>query len=74
MTLETASLVALCIGIYLAIGLVFALLFVCFGAGKIDPAARNMPVQARLTILPGCMLLWPLMLLKWLTQKAPPVS
>lgn len=74
MSLALASLVVTLAGAYLAIGAVFALWFVTFGAGRIDPAARGMPVQARLLIFPGVMGLWPLMLARSVTRKAPPVS
>lgn len=74
MSLETASLIVTIAGVYLAIGAVFALVFVTLGAGRIDPGAKGMPFQARALIFPGVMGLWPLMLVKLLTQKAPPVS
>ena len=74
MSLETASLIVTIAGVYLAIGAVFALWFVTLGAGRIDPGAQGMPVQVRAIIFPGVMGLWPLMLIKSLTGKAPPVS
>ena len=74
MSLETASLIVTLFGLYFAIGAVFALFFVTLGASRIDPAAKGMPVQARLILFPGVMGLWPLMLIKSFTQKAPPVS
>lgn len=74
MSIETANLVLMSIGIYIGIGVLFGLAFISFGAGKIDPAAKTMPLRARLLILPGVAALWPLMLVKWFTQKEPPVS
>lgn len=74
MSLELAGLIVTIAGGYLAIGALFALGFVSFGAARIDPAAKAMPIQARLIIFPASALLWPLILLKLLTQKAPPVS
>ncbi|MEO0983702.1 MAG: hypothetical protein AAFX03_13735 [Pseudomonadota bacterium] len=74
MTLETASMIWLGVGAYLGVGLLFAVVFVFALAGRIDPAAQAMPLQARLIILPGVMLLWPLMLMKTFAQKEPPVS
>lgn len=74
MSVETASLIVTVAGIYFAIGAVFALVFVVFGAGRIDPGAKGMPLQARAIIFPGVIGLWPIMLVKLLTQKAPPVS
>jgi len=74
MSIELANMIVAGLGIYLAIGAVFALGFVFFGAGKIDPAAKTMPIRARLLILPGAMGLWPVMAMKWLRQKEPPLS
>ena len=74
MSIETANLVLMSIGIYIGIGVLFGLVFISFGAGKIDPAAKTMPLRARLLILPGVAALWPIMLVKWFTQKEPPVS
>jgi hypothetical protein len=46
--------------------------FVIFGAARIDKGARGMAIQARLIILPGVALLWPLMAWKWLRGAEPP--
>ena len=69
-----ADLLVLAMGAYLALGALIALLFVFLGAGRIDPAAQGMPLQARLIIWPGCTLLWPLILVKWLRGSGPPVA
>ena len=74
MSLEAANLLVTGIGIYFAIGLLVALVFVFGGAKKIDPGAAGMPIQARLIILPGIAGLWPLMLTKLFTQSEPPIS
>ena len=74
MSVEAAGYLVAAMGLYLGFGLVFGLIFV-FALGKrIDPAADPMPIQARLIILPGVTLLWPLMLVKTVAQKEPPVS
>ena len=74
MSIELASLITTLLGLYFGVGALFALFFVIFGASRIDPGAQGMPLQARLIIFPGVMGLWPLMLTKLLTQKAPPLS
>jgi hypothetical protein len=74
MSPEIASLIVAAAGVYFAIGAVFALWFVTMGVSRIDPGAKGMALQARAIIFPGVMGLWPLMLAKSLTQKAPPVS
>ncbi len=74
MTVAQATLLTNLLGLYFGFGLIFALVFVVFLAGRIDPAAKGMPARARAIILPGVMLLWPLMLAKAFTQREPPVS
>jgi hypothetical protein len=74
MNVETAEVIVGTLAGYAMLGLVFALAFVSRGVAAIDPGARAMPWPARLLIVPGVAALWPLMLWKWLTQKAPPLS
>jgi len=62
------------LAVYLAVGVLFAAGIAIKGLGRIDASARGMPWSARLLILPGLVALWPLMLVKCLTQKGPPVS
>lgn len=73
MSLETAGLIVTLLGVYAGIGLLVGLLVAAWGAARIDPAAKDMPLQARAVILPGAALLWPLMLVKLFTQTEPPV-
>lgn len=74
MSVETASAILGLIGIYFAIGGVFGLAFITLGAKRVDPAASSITWGARLLILPGSAALWPLLLLRWITRKGPPVS
>jgi hypothetical protein len=53
--------IVLVAGVYLAIGLAFALLFVVRWVGRVDPAARSGTIGFRLLIIPGSALLWPLL-------------
>lgn len=52
-------------GAYLACGLLFAGPFVAAGVNRIDAAARQAPLGFRLIIVPGVMLCWPLLALRW---------
>jgi hypothetical protein len=52
-------------GGYLALGVVFALVFVAAGAGRVDTHARGGSWGFRLLILPGAAALWPLLLGRW---------
>jgi hypothetical protein len=74
MSVETAEVIVGALAGYLVLGLAFALALMTRGVAAIDPDARGMPWPARLLIVPGAAALWPLMLWKWFTQKAPPVS
>jgi hypothetical protein len=60
--MQPALIALIAIGLYLAIGLCFALIFVGVLVGRIDPAARGAGWGFRLLILPGAAALWPLLL------------
>ncbi|GAB5457422.1 MAG: hypothetical protein Hens3KO_04520 [Henriciella sp.] len=76
MTDELASSIISGFGLYLAVGVLVALIYFFGGVGRIDPAAKGkgMPFRARLLIMPGIIGLWPLMLSKLLRQKEPPLQ
>lgn len=58
---------------YAGIGAIFALPFVLRGVDRIDPQAAGAPVMFRLLILPGTILFWPLLLVRWTAgSMAPP--
>lgn len=52
-------------GIYVALGVVFALAFVTKGVGAIDPVAKEGTIGFRLLIFPGAVALWPLLAKRW---------
>jgi hypothetical protein len=66
------SLLLTILGIYLLIGLLFALAFVFAGVKKVDPAAANAGLGFKLIILPGAMVFWPLLLKRWVQGTPPP--
>jgi hypothetical protein len=53
-------------GIYLLLGLVFAIPFVVKGAQKIDHGANGGSIGFRIIIIPGTMVFWPFLLKKWI--------
>lgn len=59
---------------YVAIGLVFALIFVFAGVGRIDESAKGAPLAFRLLIIPGAAALWPMLLMRWARGQPPPVE
>lgn len=74
MTVEWAEVVVGAVGIYVTMGLVFAVAFITRGLASIDRGATSMPWRVRLLIAPGTVALWPLMAWKWRTQTSPPLS
>ena len=59
---------------YLGLGLGVGLLFVLFGVGRVDEGARGWSlgrIGFRLTVLPGCVVLWPLVALRWVQGRQP---
>lgn len=68
----SATLLVLALEIYLVIGLAFAVAFVLFGAGRVDPAARRGTWGFRLLLLPGATALWPLLARRWWRGGGPP--
>ncbi len=51
--------------VFLTCGLVFGVAFVAFGVGRLDAAARGTSITFRLLILPGTMVFWPLLAVRW---------
>jgi hypothetical protein len=58
--------------LYLLLGTLFALPFVLFGVQRVDPAARQGSYGFRLIIVPGVVLLWPLLAARWLRGRTTP--
>ncbi len=56
------------LGIYLAIGLVFAVIFVTLGLSVVDHDAKGASVRVRLLFLPASMALWPILIVTLLTR------
>ena len=54
------------LGIYLIVGILFALAFVSRGCQTVDPDAVEAGVGFRLLIFPASTVLWPLLLKKWI--------
>ncbi|KZK75536.1 hypothetical protein PsW64_05444 [Pseudovibrio sp. W64] len=54
--------------IYCVIGLVVALAFISFGLGRVELAARG-AFLFRLQIIPGLILLWPIVIVRWIALE-----
>lgn len=72
MPVSLAYPIVLVAGVYLAIGLAFALLFVVRWAGRVDPAARSGTLGFRVLIIPGSAILWPLLAARLLRGTTEP--
>jgi hypothetical protein len=75
MSIAMANAVASALGFYLVLGVLYGLYFISFGAGAMVPAARGAGLGFRLTILPGAVLMWPVLLarlIKGYPRPAPP--
>ncbi|HYE73278.1 MAG TPA: hypothetical protein VEF04_08105 [Blastocatellia bacterium] len=62
---QVAEFIILCLSIYLVAGIVFAVPFLMRGVEQVDEGAQGTGVWFRMTILPGVILLWPLMVQRW---------
>jgi hypothetical protein len=70
-----ATLFLSILGIYAAVGCLFALVFLLAGGPKeIDPGAVNGTIGFRILIFPGCMLCWPLLLKRWAKSESLPTE
>ena len=64
---ETVVLIILvAVVVYVSLGALFTILFQIKGLHKIDEATHGSPIGFRLIIIPGCVLLWPVLLAKWI--------
>lgn len=52
-------------GVYLLGGFLFAVPFVVWGIGRIDPAAARSGWGFRVIVIPGVLFLWPLLAVRW---------
>jgi hypothetical protein len=70
-----AELVVGLAGLYGSAGLFFSIPFAAFGITRIDPLGAGSPWTFRLLIVPGVVLFWPLLLLRWAAGSiSPPVE
>jgi hypothetical protein len=61
------------VGVYLVCGILVAIPFVLVGVGRIDPHAAHGSWGFRLSIVPGAIAFWPLLLRRWIRGvKQPP--
>lgn len=64
-----AETIVLFTGIYFAIGAVVSIGFLTFGAARLDASAAGSGLLFRITAFPGCAVLWPYIVLRWLSGR-----
>ncbi len=62
---KKAMMILTAIGLYVASGLVFGIVFVTRLIRTVDEGSAGSPWTFRLVILPGCIVLWPILLWKY---------
>lgn len=67
-----ATVFVMLLGLYMGIGLVFAIPFAFKGAGKIDPSAAKGTLGFKLLIIPGAIALWPMLANRWRKNTGTP--
>ena len=66
------DVIQLCVSIfylYLLIGAVFAAFFLWRGAALLDDTAQGLSWKMRALLFPGSMVLWPVLLRKWILYQ-----
>ncbi|MBN9118579.1 MAG: hypothetical protein J0I06_05400 [Planctomycetes bacterium] len=66
------ELFLLALAAYALTGFVFALVFVTLGVPRLDPTARGTSWAFRVFIVPGSIVLWPLLATKWARHRGEP--
>ncbi len=61
---ETANFLVWCLSIYGLVGICIAIVFLAVGIGRVDANARG-NYAFRPILLPGIIVLWPLVLARW---------
>jgi hypothetical protein len=68
------TIIVICLwaaAVYLLAGFVFAVFFIVKGITVVDSEAKASGIGFRLIILPGAIILWPLLLKKWIKALHP---
>lgn len=64
-----AETIVLFAGLYFVVGAVIAIAFLVLGASRLDSSASGSSLLFRITVFPGCAVLWPYILLRWLSGR-----
>lgn len=61
----TMVIILIILAAYIALGVLFVVPFQLKGLQKIDEGIHGSTIGFRIIIIPGCILLWPVLLQKW---------
>lgn len=67
--MDLANAIVFALSVWFGVGAIVALVFVAFGVARIDHAAKGASWLFRPTIFLGCAIIWPLVLIRWLSGK-----
>jgi len=65
-----AAILLFAVALYAAAGIATGLAFVLFGVTQVFPHPVSVTPGARILLLPGATLLWPLVLRRWLKSRS----
>ena len=71
MIVTIAVTLLILLAVFLVCGVLFTFFFIARGLEKIDEEAASSTWGFRMIIIPGCILLWPLLLRKWIKAVKP---
>lgn len=60
-----ATAILTILAVYGAIGVVTGLAFITVGIGRVDPTVSGWNIPFRLMVLPGAIMLWPVIIMRW---------
>lgn len=72
MSTEVAQIIVLFSGLYGLVGILVAPILILWGAARFDVAAADSTRGFRLIVLPGAVLLWPLLLRRFIQAAGTP--
>ena len=64
--MELVTIIVTIAIIYLAIGVLFVILFLWKGITKVDEGAHGGSIGFKIIIIPGVIVFWPVLLRKWM--------
>lgn len=72
--IEIAPWLVRVLGVYAALGVVFAIPFLARGIERLDPGVHGSSWGFRLIVLPGVVAFWPLLVRRWLAGAGLPIE